>query len=101
MVFLAGSRLAAETGGIVSGGAATYATRPDVIMATVSARNRKVFMTGLTSHSISNHQMNAPPAGNLHREVHAGLPATRPRRPCVDVTPGLRVLMCVLLWPRR
>src|SRR6185503_4585397 len=44
MVFLTGSRFAAETGGIVSVVTSVQARRPEVVITAVSARSRSVFI---------------------------------------------------------
>jgi len=49
MVFLTGVIPEAETGGIVSVVAAVQAKRPEVVMAAVSVKSRKVFMTFTSS----------------------------------------------------
>jgi hypothetical protein len=45
MVFLTGSGLAWESGGIVSVVATVQASRPEVLKIAVSAKSKKVFMT--------------------------------------------------------
>jgi hypothetical protein len=49
MVFLTGVIPEAETGGIVSVVAAVQAKRPEMVMAAVSDKSRKVFMTFTSS----------------------------------------------------